>query len=256
MNHPAPNPQAMASVGFKIKGQEFSIEATVSVPAGLTRTADLLPLAQGLSDRVVHETAKALEATGNRISCCKGCGACCSNLGAISEVEARHIAEVVTEMPAQRQAEIRSRFAAARQRLEMAGLLPLLEQSAGWTDGDYTQLVADYFKERLPCPFLEAGSCSIYENRPITCREFLVVSPPEYCAEDDSKDVVQVRLLLPVFHAVAQWQTKPPKHLMERVVPLILALEWAEKHPEAAPCRTGPELLKELLNLLQIKREL
>ena len=29
--------------------------------------------------------------------------------------------------------------------------------------------------------------------------------------------------------------------------PLILALEWAEAHPEEPPARPGPELLRELI---------
>ena len=245
----------MASIAFHIKGPEFNLQATVSVPAGLARPADLLPLAQGLSDRVVQETARAVENLGHRISCRKGCGACCSNLVAISEVEARRIAEVVDEMPEPRQSLIRQRFHLARERLASAGLLELLERSADWTDEDYTKLVGTYFRERLPCPFLEEGSCSIYGDRPITCREYLVVSPPEYCAQDDSGGVVQVPVVLPVFNAVAQWQTKAPVHLMERVVPLILALEWAASHPEPPPTRTGPELLQELLELLRVRRE-
>ncbi len=247
---------AMATASFRIQGDEFKVEATVSVPAGLARPGDLLPLAQGLSDRVVQETSAAVESIGSRISCRKGCGACCCNLVAISEVEARRIAEVVDEMPEPRQAEIRSRFAEARHRLEQSGLLPALQDPGEWTDEDYTKLSAAYFRERLPCPFLEEGSCSIHEDRPITCREYLVVSPAEHCAEDDSRDVVQVRMLLPVFQAVAQWQTVPPKHLMERVVTLILAPEWAAFHPEPPPTRTGPQLLKELLDLLSVKRKL
>jgi len=245
----------MTSVSCTIKGEEFELSARVSVPAGLARTADLLPLAQGLSDRVAQETIKAVEGTGREISCRKGCGACCSNLVAISEVEARRIVAVVDEMPEPRRTVIRTRFAEARQRLESAGLLQQLQHSSEWTDAEYTKLVGDYFRVRLPCPFLEAGSCSIYEDRPITCREYLVVSPAEHCAEDDSRDVVRVRVLMPVFHAVAQWQTVPPKHLMERVVPLILALEWSEAHPEPQPARTGPELLQELLELLRGKRD-
>ena len=36
----------------------------------------------------------------------------------------------------------------------------------------------EYFQLGIPCPFLEEESCSIYHDRPITCREYLVTSPP------------------------------------------------------------------------------
>jgi hypothetical protein len=55
---------------------------------------------------------------------------------------------------------------------------------------------------------------------------------------------------LPVFNAVAQWQVKPTQHFQERIVPLILAVEWAEAHPNDPPPRRGPELLRELLDRL------
>ena len=246
---------ATATVSFSLKGVDYEMEARVTVPAGPARVSDLLPLARGLSDRVVEETTKAVEQQGRRISCCKGCGACCSNLVAISEVEARRIAEVVNEMPEARQSEIRARFAAARARLVEAGLMERLQASADWTDAEYGKLTGDYFRLRVACPFLEEGACSIYGERPVTCREFLVVSPPEYCAMDDSREVIRVRMLLPVFQALAQWQVAPAKHFLERVVPLILALEWSEAHPEPDPVRSGPELLEEFVRLLSVEQK-
>ena len=57
MTPPAPDPNAVASVAFRIKGGDFNLEARVLVPAGVARTGDLLPLAQGLSDRVVQVPA-------------------------------------------------------------------------------------------------------------------------------------------------------------------------------------------------------
>ena len=54
-----------------------------------------------------------------------------------------------------------------------------------------------------------------------------------------------------VFNALARWQVKPPRHLMERVVPLILAPEWAGTHPEPPATRCGAELIDDLLTLLR-----
>ena len=102
----------------------------------------------------------------------------------------------------------------------------------------------------IACPFLEDESCSIYEERPITCREYLVTSPPEYCARVGSEGVRRVRLPLRVFNAVARWQVPPQEHFLERWVPLILAPEWADEHPETESARPGPELLTQLFGKL------
>jgi hypothetical protein len=62
--------------------------------------------------------------------------------------------------------------------------------------------------------------------------------------------VQRVRLPLRVFNAVARWQVPPQEYFLERWVPLILAPEWAEAHPDDPPPKSGPELLRELLDHL------
>jgi Fe-S-cluster containining protein len=240
-------PLQTTSAAFTIEGEHFRMQSRVTVPAGPARVSDLLPLARGLSDAVVRETCRAVEGSGELISCRKGCGACCRNLVAISEVEARRLREVIEGLPEPRRSAVRALFAEARQRLERAGLLETLHQAGRWTDEAYTAMARNYFRQGIPCPFLEEEACSIYEERPITCREYLVTSPPELCASPDSKGVRRVRLPLRVFNAVARWQVPPAEHFLERWVPLILAPEWAEAHPEEPPPRPGPELLRELL---------
>jgi Fe-S-cluster containining protein len=240
----------MATTEIAIEARDWKLKARVTVPLGPTRISDLLPLARALSDGIVSESCKAVAASGEKISCKKGCGACCNNLVAISEVEARRIRDVIENLAEPRRAEIRARFADARQRLERAGLLEKLQQADRWSDDDYTTLVGTYFQQGIPCPFLEDGCCSIYDERPITCREYLVTSPPEHCAKLGSADVRRVRLPLTVFNAVARWQAPPAEHFLERCVPLILAPEWAETHRDEPPAQPGPDLLRELINHL------
>jgi Fe-S-cluster containining protein len=240
----------MASADFTIEGEHFRLTSRVTVPAGPARLSDLLPVARALSDAVVRETCRAVEGAGEKVSCASGCGACCRNLVAISEVEARRIREVLDKLPEPRRSTVRARFAEARQRLEQAGLLEKLQAAEEWTEADYQALVGTYFQQGIPCPFLEDEACSIYEERPITCREYLVTSPPEYCARLGSEGVRRVRLPLRVFNAVARWQVPPQGHFLERWVPLILAPQWAEAHPNEPPPRPGPELLRELLDHL------
>lgn len=246
-------PEPMASIGFTLEGDDFQMQARVTVPAGLTQFKELLPLAQHLSDRMVEQGVKAVEAAGRKISCGKGCGACCRNLVAISEVEARRIRDLVEELPEPRRSEIKERFGLARQRLEEAGLLERLQRPEKWDGEEYQKLITSYFPLQIACPFLEQESCSIYEDRPLTCREFLVVSPPEHCAEPAAREVLAVRLPLHVFHALARVEVPADSELMERVVPLILAPEWAESHPDEAPLRTGPEWFQEFLHHLSAK---
>jgi Fe-S-cluster containining protein len=233
-----------------IEGEDFRLTFRVTVPAGPARPSELLPVARALSDSVVAGTCRMVEKAGAAVSCTKGCGACCRNLVAVSEVEARRIRDVVDELPEPRRSAVRARFAEASERLERAGLLETLRAAEVWTEAEYAARVAHYFRQGIPCPFLEDESCSIYEERPIACREYLVTSPPEYCARVGSEGVRRVKLPVRVANAVARWQASPGEHFLESWVPLVLAPEWAEAHPEDPPQEPGPELLRELLDRL------
>ncbi len=147
-------------------------------------------------------------------------------------------------------AAVRARFAEARRRLGEAGLLRDLQDTGKVTDTGYGALNAAYFAQGIACPFLEEESCSIYEERPITCREYLVTSPAENCSQPTPENIRRVKVLMPVFNAVARWQAPPSGHFLERWVPLILAPEWPEDHPDNAPPRPGLDLLRELLDHL------
>jgi Fe-S-cluster containining protein len=249
-----PDTPPWVTTQFTIKGEGFEMSSRVTVPTGPTQVSDMLPLARALTDAVVGQTCQATAEAGEPISCKKGCGACCSYLVAISEVEARRIRVVVEHLPEPRRSVIRDRFAAAHDRLDRSGLLTKLRAADQWTEAEYEAQVEAYHRVGLPCPFLEDGACSIYEERPVTCREYLVTSPAELCADPTSVGVRRLKLPLQMFNAVARWQVPPLEHMHERWVPLILAPEWAEAHPDDPPPVPGVELLRDLLNNLHDER--
>lgn len=242
-------------VKIDIDAGDWELHGEVNVPNAPLTLTDLLPVVRGLSDTIVAESSQAVESLGACVSCKAGCGACCRQMVAISEVEARRIGRVVENFPEPRRGVVEARFAAARRQLEDAGLLPQLLRRAQLSDAEYTALAAAYFGQQIPCPFLEDESCSIYEERPITCREYLVTSPPEHCAAPTPETIRRVRLPLRVFNALARWQVPPSAHFLERWVPLILAPVWAKSHPDDPPPRPGPALLEELLGLINDQLE-
>lgn len=232
---------------FVVEGEHFRLQFQATVPAGPTRAGELLPIARALSDVIVDQACRAAEASGATISCTHGCAACCRGLISISHVEARRIRAVVENAPEPRRAAIHARFAAVREQLEQAGLLEKLRAAESWTAAEYTMAVDACFALGIACPFLEAESCSIYDERPITCREYLVTSPPARCANLASEGVRRVELPVHLFNAVARWQAPSQGHFLEQWVPLLLALEWAEAHPDDPPPKAGLALLQDLL---------
>lgn len=238
----------VVTANIKLSGPDWELQTKMSVPQGETHIRQLLPAAQAFADAVVGAAINVSESRGEKISCKKGCGACCRQLVPIAETEARHIREVIEALPEPRRSEIRSRFADARQRLETAGLLEKLQQpSRQWEAGESASFGLQYFAQGIPCPFLEDGACSIYADRPIACREYLVTSPAENCAQPTAQTIRCVPLPLKVWTALARFDKVPSPERFIRWVPLILAPEWAESHPDNTSVSPGPELLREFL---------
>jgi Fe-S-cluster containining protein len=237
------------TITIRLGSPDWQLETRMTVPSGPTRSRQMLPLVQSLTDAVVNAAAKTVEAEGKSISCKKGCGACCRQLVPISEVEARRMGEVVEEMPEPRRSQVRARFAEARRRLEAAGLLDMLEQRAQWTT-EGRDLGLKYFAAGIPCPFLEDEACSIHQKRPLACREYLVTSPAANCAQPTPETIECVPMPFKVWNAVARVDEVRAGSRWIPWVPLVLAPDWAQAHPDTTVPRPGPQLLRDFFEHL------
>jgi len=226
------------------------LNVTVTVPAGPTRLDDLLPLLQIMSNEVVASAEKEAHERGQTISCRKGCGACCRQLVPISPVEARHVARLVADMPQPRRTQIRQRFASAREQLEAAGLWQRLDDRQEWREDSVSDIGLDYFRQRIPCPFLEDESCSIHLERPLTCREYLVTSPAENCSDPKPNTIDWLPLPAKVWVAAAKCEPGAASNRFVNWVPLIQTLDWDATHDEPPPDKTGPELVRAVFDRL------
>jgi Fe-S-cluster containining protein len=235
------DPSVTGSVELSIGGKRLQLE--LQVPSAPTGPAKLLPLFRSLADAIVDIAEQSVLAEGKAISCSNGCGACCRQLVPISAIEARRLRELLNELPERRAAEIRARFASARQRLAEAGLLAPLLEPEHIGDEQAQAFGLAYFARGIACPFLEDESCSIYADRPIACREYLVTSPATHCARPTAESVDRVKIPAKVGSAVRKLQ--PPAW-----VPLIVAPEWADAHPDEDPLRPGPAIVSDFFSAL------
>lgn len=254
INEEKPSATETANIHLEVYGQEhlFPIEFQL----GEQTIAALLPFAQQLTNKITSLSIAKVESEGKQISCKMGCGACCRQLVAISLVEAQDLARVVKEMPAERQAVIRERFAKGIARLEAAGLLDakdppgnrdLIDTEPGSTQSSIPRIAKHYFEQGVACPFLEHESCGIYPDRPLVCREYHVTSPAERCARIYQIGVDPVEVprhigenLARTAHALAG--------LPKQMIPLLLSLEWSAANPHAAQEKhDGLELVRALM---------
>jgi Fe-S-cluster containining protein len=237
-----------AHLALNVSGRRIS--ADITVPDAPVRVTEMLPVFQSLADAVIGAAVQAVEDQGKSVSCCKGCGACCRQLVPIAEAEARRIRDLVEALPEPRRSGVRARFAEAKRRLQQAGLLERLEQRTHWAKDDRQPIGLAYFAEQIACPFLEEESCSIHPDRPIACREYLVTSPAANCARPTPEGVACVPLPTRIWPSVALFDEVPPGQTNIRWVPLALAPDWADAHPEEPPPQRAPELLGAMLERL------
>ncbi len=231
-----------------------TVRAQIPVPAGPARRSDLLPACRALTDLLVEVAVEAASERGEQISCKTGCGACCRQLVPVSEPEARRLADLIEQLPDPRRSEIRARFAAASERLAAAGLLEKLADVERFPYDEMIPFGTDYFNLGIACPFLENESCSIYSERPLICREYLVTSPAVHCGSPTAATIRTVPLPGRASNALNRvGLRRGATHV--RWVPLVLAPEWADANPAEPAEQQGPEMLKELFANLTERRK-
>jgi Fe-S-cluster containining protein len=245
---PEPQPDSVtAEVNLKIAGAQVRLGLTV--PTAPVRAGAILPVFRSLAEAIEADVASGLEEQGKRISCRAGCGACCRQLVPVTHVEARQISAVVESFPEPRRSTVRARFADVLRRLEEAGMLETLRHPERIAPEQREAVGLAYFALGIPCTFLEEESCSIHEDRPLACREFLVTSPPEHCADPAAGKVEGVKLPVHLSNVLARFADPESSGLASRV-PLPLALEWSGSHPDDSPTRPGPVWVEHLFQML------
>lgn len=146
------------------------------------------PLRVHSADELLGEAQRLLDAESDRladqISCRPDCTACCEHAIYLTAAEMRAVAAAIDALPAEQKREIRRRSRAVLARVEHEGL-----------DEDRTveAFAEQYFGLHEPCPLLFDGTCAVREQRPLTCRNYIVGSDPEHCRNPRSEQFVRIR---------------------------------------------------------------
>jgi Fe-S-cluster containining protein len=228
-------PLRTGHVELVVGGERLPLE--LRVPAGPVTVEKLLPILHGLSSLFADRAVARADAAGRPISCRMGCAACCRHMVPLAPSEAYALARLVDAMPEPRRTTIRRRFDAA---IERVG--DLVEGMPTETAEQRLALGHAYFEFWVDCPFLEDESCSIYRDRPIACREYLVSSPAENC-RDLLKDKDQLALDANVLGPLVDFEAGG-------WVPLIFALRYPGETPAPRPSRDAPAILREVMGRL------
>lgn len=219
-----------------------TVATTAAVPAGVTHPSGVVPALHRVCDELVAEQVGSTLDDGTEISCRAGCGACCRQLVPILDAEAAYLVDLVGSLPRGQRQVLLTRWRQAVGVIERSGLLERLRTIRGLSPGERRELVVDYFRLGVSCPFLEDESCSIHADRPLACREYLVTSPPEACRGFGDVPVDKVPMPNSLFNRLLATNAEGTGW-----APLVLALGPTTTQPLRKKGRPGVELLAEML---------
>ena len=236
-------------VDVQIQTREGLRTGRMAVPPGSMTLAELAWNAMSLDDMLIDIDVRQEAKLGRVVSCRKGCGACCRQPVPLSPPEAWMLAALFRSWTKERRAAVVDRFLEVRHALLASDLTERLI-TPNLSDEESLQVAVDYFALGLPCPFLEDESCSIHPMRPAACREYLVTSPASFCSELGGNRIRMV----PKSVYLSQALSRLTADLLggeSTMIPLPLALEWAEQNREdAAKTWDALYLMRSLLALL------
>jgi len=224
---PANVPTVVVALQWYVGDTPLPLE--LPVPALPVEPQAVLPALRKLVNEVIALSVKDLEGTGRTVSCKAGCAACCRQLISISDIEAWAIADAIERMPEERQAHVMERFAYTERQL--AAIKPADDIIDALNGPRRHEYAITYFKYSMACPFLEDERCSIYVDRPLVCREYLVHSPAERCSTlGDSGSGIGVMPISHTSKALFRMSTFDAQRAETRV-PLSLLPHWIARHP-------------------------
>lgn len=243
-----PHENEQLSVNLSVGGVPLPV--SMSVPTDNVPLRRMLPVLRKMSSEFIAMGISDLREAGKEISCRAGCGACCRQLVPIAEAEAYALNDLVETLPEPGRSEIKARFHSAIEKLNSANFFERLDEAAeSESEGHYDQMVKEYFRFQIVCPFLENESCSIHQSRPIACREYLVISPPEFCSTAEGDGVDNVWHFFQVKEALISLSHRKTSERLP-FVPLIRLMEFARRSNDDSPKRTGREWMQRFFTKL------
>jgi Fe-S-cluster containining protein len=224
-------------IGLKINIRGEMLNFRIGVGNGRAKLADIVPLARALSDRITEIVIRRTLINQCRIPCSKGCSACCSrHLVPLSVPEALRLKEEIDAAPAyRRELMLKACIREARLILSHKPPNPLISQTAEATPVKTfdLNLVSNWYKSiKSTCPFLYNHVCSIYEQRPLACREHFITGSARACKGlRGSAEVLEMPVRLP--NVLGQLTSELEGTDLEAVI-LPLAPAWYEENAERA----------------------
>ena len=227
----------VGTINLELDVLDERLRFCIGVADERVRLADIVPLARTISARIADIVIARNRREGIDIACRKGCGHCCkSHLVPLAVPEVFRLKEYIYSRPRDlRDAMLRScllaakdilteeppEFIAPRTPTDSIDSLAFLSDVSRW----YVSLGAC-------CPFLSNNICTIYENRPLACRDYFVYGGSNACVNADVA-TERVKMPVPMVGVLGQLAGEFEDDDIEAVM-LPLTPVWCEQNVDRA----------------------
>jgi len=225
----------------------------IIVSNSLAGLMDLVPLARMLSTRIGTRTINQATSAGTSVPCRKGCGACCKYLVPLSVPEALCLGRQIGPLLEKRNATVAQGLATAAN--------CILE---GWSESRFShdapnysgsepdiESVGQWYAELgLNCPFLCDGLCTIYDTRPIACREHTVLGTSGDCDGFHPGCGNHLRMPVRVLDALAQLAARMEQTDVQAVMMPLVPFWYEENCHRELQTWPAPDLVACFLDCL------
>ncbi|MHC4258900.1 MAG: hypothetical protein ACYSTF_00595 [Planctomycetota bacterium] len=196
--------------------------------------SDIVPMARELTTIIGQVAREKAVSSGFTVPCRKGCAVCCHNLVCLSVPEALRLVEEVGKLPLGR----RMRMVRSC-RLIAETILARLDPAYNYGKStpvrvarycsQLSNVLSWYFRRGLSCPFLDNDVCTIYRNRPIICREHMVIGFGSPCRADGMDQTFKMDLPISIPSILTELSSKVQDMCQEPVV-LPCVFDWYENY--------------------------
>jgi Fe-S-cluster containining protein len=165
-----------------------AVDLVIDVKDERARLADIVPLAREVSTKITDKVGEIARLNGATIPCGKGCSACCNYLVPLSVPDVFRLKEEVLDMPLVRQLLIDQGCLSAARRVlaeqPPASFAEMATAAVAESAAELLSITSNWYADfELTCPFLCERVCTIYEERPMACREHSVTGCSRACAD-------------------------------------------------------------------------
>ncbi len=247
------------TISFELDILGETVRFSISVAQKKARLSDIAPLARTLSTKLALVVLDRLRRNGQVVPCRKACSACCNYLVPLSVPEAFRLREELLALPAEQgKAVLQSCLDTAKRILDKKPKeFDINELTEAESQIQISQLGKWYAGLKLACPFLSDSLCTLYENRPVACCEYIVTGSALLCEAEWTDESQIVQMPVSVLQCLGQLTADLEQSNIEAVI-LPLALPWTQENIERAkrtwPAVTMAERFVKILQALNIEQ--